>query len=71
MKQKVTQKIELVDEDIKTATTTEFHVFKNLEEIGNILGVDMKDKIKNTLIESVETKTTISEMKTTMSGTDR
>lgn len=31
----------------------------------------MKDKIKNTLIESVETKTTISEMKTTMSGTDR
>lgn len=71
MKQKVTQKIELVDEDIKTATTTEFHVFKNLEKIGNILGVDMKDKIKNTLIESVETKTTISEMKTTMSGTDR
>ena len=31
----------------------------------------MKDKIKNTLIESVETKTTISEMKNTMSGTDR
>lgn len=31
----------------------------------------MKDKIKNTLIESVETKTTISEIKNTMSGTDR
>ena len=31
----------------------------------------MTDKIKNTLIESVETKTTLSEMKNTMSGTDR
>ena len=30
----------------------------------------MKDKIKNTLIELVETKTTMSEMKNTVSGRD-
>lgn len=39
----MTQKIGLVDEDVKTAITTEIHISKKLEEIRNILNRDMKD----------------------------
>lgn len=35
----MTQKIELVDEDIKTAITTEIHISKKREEIRNILKI--------------------------------
>lgn len=39
----MTQKIGLVDEDVKTAITTEIYISKKLEEIRNILNRDMKD----------------------------